>query len=151
GQTGDARKAEFIARQGAEEVVVADAANVGEAITSLRPTAVFDALGGGFTAAAVEALVPSGRLVSFGTSADQHATISMRALYRKGAQIIGYAAMVEPEERVAEAVSGALGALAEGVLPVAVERLPMSEFGTAFARLSSRGVTGKLVLDLGSG
>src|SRR5205085_1420063 len=69
GQTGNPDKAAFVTGLGADEVVTAGHGDLGAAVAPLAPTVVFDALGDGFSAAAVEALSPFGRLVSFGVSA----------------------------------------------------------------------------------
>ena len=149
GQTGSADKAEFIRGQGAEDVVTADAGDLAAAVEPLEPTVVFDALGDGFSAAAIEALRPFGRLVSFGVSAGPMAEVNMQSLYRKGLTVHGYAGLIEPEDRMAAAKTAALAALSDGRLKVAVaEVLPLGRVNDAFAALVDRGVTGKIVLDL---
>jgi NADPH2:quinone reductase len=149
GQTGNPDKAAFITDQGAEEVVTAAAADLASAAEPLAPTVVFDALGGGFSAAAIEALAPFGRLVSFGVSAGPMTELNMQLLYRKGLTVHGYGGLIEPEERMAAGKSAALGALAEGRLRVVVaDLLPLGRVNDAFAALVDRAVSGKIVLDL---
>jgi len=149
GQTGNPDKAAFITDQGAEEVVTADAGDLAAAVAPLAPTLIFDALGDGFSAAAVEALEPFGRLVSFGVSAGPTAEINMQSLYRKGLTVHGYGGLIEPEERLAAGKAAAVAALADGRLRVAVaEVLPLARINDAFAALVDRAVTGKIVLDL---
>jgi NADPH2:quinone reductase len=149
GQTGNPDKAAFVTGLGAEEVVTAEAGELAAAVAPLAPTVVFDALGDGFSAAAVEALSPFGRLVSFGVSAGPMAEINMQSLYRKGLTVYGYGGLIEPEERLAAGRATALNALAEGRLRVAVARvLPLQRVNEAFAALVDRAVTGKIVLDL---
>src|SRR5439155_4632098 len=151
GQTGNPDKAAFVTAQGAEEVVTAGPADLAGAVERLAPTVVFDALGGGFSAAAVEALSPFGRLVSFGVSAGPMAEVNMQSLYRKGLSVHGYGGLIEPEDRMAAGRSAALAALADGRLRVALaERLPLERVNEAFVALVGRAVTGKIVLDLGS-
>jgi NADPH:quinone reductase len=149
GQTGNPGKAAFVTDQGAEEVVTSGAAELVAAVEPLAPTVVFDALGAGFSAAAVEALAPFGRLVSFGVSAGPMTELNMQVLYRKGLTVYGYGGLIEPEERMALGKSAALAALADGRLRVAVaEVLPLSRVNESFAALVDRAVTGKIVLDL---
>lgn len=149
GQTGSADKAGFVRDQGAEEVVTAGAGDLAAAVGPLEPTVVFDALGDGFSAAAIEALGPFGRLVSFGVSAGPMAEVNMQSLYRKGLTVFGYAGLLEPEDRMAAAKAEALKALADGRLKVAIaEVLPLGRVNDAFAALLDRAVTGKIVLDL---
>ncbi|HZQ76154.1 MAG TPA: zinc-binding alcohol dehydrogenase family protein [Acidimicrobiia bacterium] len=149
GQTGSADKAGFVRDQGAEEVVTAGPGELAAALEPLGPTVVFDALGDGFSAAAIEALGPFGRLVSFGVSAGPVAEVNMQSLYRKGLTVFGYAGLLEPEERMAAGKAEALRALADGRLKVAIaEVLPLTRVNDAFAALGDRAVTGKIVLDL---
>ena len=149
GQTGNPSKAAFVAGQGAEEVVTAAAADLASAVEPLGPTVVFDALGDGFTAAAIEALGPFGRLVSFGVSAGPMAEVNMQSVYRKSLTIYGYGGLIEPEERAAAGKAAALAALADGRLRVVVaEVLPLGRVNDALAALVDRTVAGKIVLDL---
>ena len=149
GQTGNPDKAAFVTGQGAEEVVTAGAGELAAAVEPLVPTVVFDGLGDGFSAAAIEALCPFGRLVSFGVSAGPMAEINMQSLYRKGLTVHGYGGLAEPHERMAAGKAAALAALAEGRLRVTIaEVLPLGRVNEAFAALVDRTVTGKIVLDL---
>lgn len=149
GQTGNPGKAAFVTAQGAEEVVTAPPGELAAALEPLAPTVVFDALGGGFTGAAIEALSPFGRLVSFGVSAGPTVELNMQSLYRKGLTVFGYGGLIEPPERMAAGKAAALAALADGRLRVAVaERLPLTSVNDAFTALADRAVTGNIVLDL---
>lgn len=151
GQTGSEAKAAWIGSRGADHVVVAGTDGLAAAAADLRPTAVFDALGAGFTGAAVEVMAPHGRLVLFGTSADPSGTVPLQALYRKGLTVYGYGGIIEPPEAVARGIAGALRAVADGRLEVAVDSvLPLARVNDAFERLAGRRVQGKLVLDLRS-
>ena len=151
GQTGNSDKASFVTGLGAEEVVTVPAAELAAAVEGLSPTVVFDALGDGFSGAAIEALAPFGRLVSFGVSAGPMAEVNMQMLYRKGLTVHGYAGLIEPEERMAAGKAAALAALADGRLKVTVaDVLPLSRVNDAFTALVNRAVTGKIVLDLGA-
>ena len=149
GQTGQPSKAAFVTGQGAEEVVTAAAGDLAVAVGPLAPTVVFDALGDGFSGAAVEALVPSGRLVSFGVSAGPMVELNMQSVYRKGLTIYGYGGLIAAPEEMAAGKAAALAALADGRLRVAVaEVLPLGRVNEAFAALADRAVSGNIVLDL---
>jgi NADPH2:quinone reductase len=149
GQSGNPDKAAFITAQGAEEVVTAGPAELAGAVEPLAPTVVFDALGDGFSVAAIEALSPFGRLVSFGVSAGPMAEVNMQMVYRKGLTIYGYGGLIEPAERMAAGKAAALAALADGRLKVAVaEVLPLGRVNDAFSALVDRAVSGKIVLNV---
>lgn len=151
GQTGTPEKAEFVRSRGADEAVVAGAEELGDAIKTLEPTVVFDTLGNGFTAVAIEALQPFGRLVSLGVSAGPMVELNMQSVYRKFLTIYGYGVLVEPEGRLMSARRETLQALAEGRLSVPVsDVLPLDEVNEAFRRLEAREVAGKVILDLGA-
>lgn len=151
GQTGSAAKADFVRSTGAAEAVVCDAHTLEGAARDLAPTAVFDGLGGAFTAAALRVLAPYGRLVLYGTSAGRTAEIPLQHLYRSAQRILGYGGLREPEERARPALEAALGALQRGEMTVRVERvLQLREVNDAFGLVAARAVHGKVVLDLGN-
>jgi NADPH2:quinone reductase len=149
GQSGNPDKAAFITGQGAEQVVTAGAAELVAAVEALVPTVVFDALGDGFSGAAIEALAPYGRYVSFGVSAGPMAEINMQMLYRKALTVYGYGGLIESAERMAAGKAAALAALAGGRLKVVVaDVLPLGRVNDAFTALVDRAVSGKIVLDV---
>jgi NADPH2:quinone reductase len=149
GQSGNPDKAAFITGQGAEQVVTAGAAELVAAVEALAPTVVFDALGDGFSGAAIEALAPYGRYVSFGVSAGPMAEINMQMLYRKALTVYGYGGLIESAERMAAGKAAALAALAGGRLKVVVaDVLPLGRVNDAFTALVDRAVSGKIVLDV---
>ncbi len=148
GQVSSVAKEEFVAERGANRVVTADAAALVPALEGLRPTVVFDPLGGGFTGAAIEALAPKGRLVLFGTSADAIGEVPLQALYRKGLSVLGYGGLGEPEEAIVRGVRESLQALADGRMEVVIgATLPLGSVNEALGRLADRKVLGKLVMD----
>lgn len=151
GQTGNPDKAAFVRQLGAEEVVTAGAGELAAAAERLVPTVVFDALGAGFSAAAIEALAPFGRLVSYGVSAGAMTELNMQSLYRKGLTVYGYGGLIEPADRMAAGKVAALQALADGRLRVVIaQRLPLERINEAFTALVDRAVSGKLIVDLGA-
>lgn len=149
GQTAAPAKAAFIESLGAAPVVAATPASLLEQVRSEKVTAVIDALGGGFTTAALTALEPRGRLVSYGTSAGPVGEVDLRAVYRKGLTIRGYGGVIEPAERLRQAIGRAFEALATGAMSIPVTRvLSLDEVGLAIAMLGQRAVAGKLAIAL---
>jgi NADPH2:quinone reductase len=148
GQTGEAENLEWIKAHGADYAVVTDAEGLAEALADLRPTVVFDALGGGFTGAAVEALQPYGRLVLYGASAGPEGLVPLRTLYRKSITIRSYAGLMASDEDLAAAIRQALPAVAAGRMTVPIDAaIPLKQANDAFERIRQRSVRGKLVLD----
>jgi NADPH2:quinone reductase len=149
GQTGTAEKADVIRAQGADAVVATSADGLVEATADLRPTVVFDPLGGPFTPAALDALSPRGRLVLFGTSSGAETTLNLQHLYRTGLRVIGYAGLsLSDAERRAGLVE-TLDAMARGEMRILVDRVvPLAEVNDAFTALGDRALRGKVLLDL---
>ncbi len=149
GQTGDPAKAAFVEEQGAERALVVGAEDLAGAVAELRPTVVFDPLGDGYTAAALEALGPYGRLALFGVSAGATEELDLRALYRKAIRVLTYSGTIEPVERLREATQAVLAEIAAGRLRVPVDEvLPLERAAEAHRRLEERRVRGKLVLEV---
>ncbi len=150
GQTGNAKKARAIEESGADRSVVAGADTLAAAVAQLRPTVVFDPLGGGFTGAAIEALEPYGRLVLFGASVDVEGRVPLLVLYRKHLTILGYGGLIEPDDVIHRSVEGALEAVREGRMSVRIDSiLPLEDVNDALRRIERREASGKLVLSLG--
>ena len=147
GQTTQAAKIAVIEAAGADRVIVADAGELAAAVAELQPTVIMDGVGGAFTAAAVDVLAPNGRIVVYGTSADQVASLNLRVLYRKNGSILGYGGMVLAEEQRRSILAGLVAMVADGSLTVPVELVPLADAGRCHQRILSRDVTGKLVLD----
>jgi NADPH2:quinone reductase len=147
GQTGSEGKAAALERLGADRALVASAEELGEALSALQPTVVFDPLGDGFIRPVLEAAAPAARIVSFGTSAGPEVQFNLQTLYRKGISLLGYAGMlVAPDER-RRGLQAALAALEAGELRVLIDDvIPLEEVNQAFQRLVERQVTGNLVL-----
>jgi NADPH:quinone reductase len=149
GQTGSTGKAGLIEQQGAERVVVGGPEQLTEPASEFEPTVVFDPLGDGFVAVALQALAVRGRLVSFGTSAGADVQLNMQILYRKMISVLGYAGMQVQRDERRHGLEAALTALHEGTLRVRIDEvLALEHINEAFDRLAQRKVQGKLVLRL---
>jgi NADPH:quinone reductase len=127
--------------------VVADATDLAEKAKVLEATVVLDALGGPYTAQAVEALQVGGRLVVYGTSNDEQIAMNLRTFYRKGLTMYGYTGLVESAGLQRGVLRNLLGLMAEGSLRVPIgEVLPLEGAAEAHARILERRVQGKLIL-----
>jgi NADPH:quinone reductase len=147
-QTSQSAKRDWISAHGADYVVVADATGLSRALVDLRPTVVFDALGGDFTGAAIAALQEHGRLILYGTAAGVSGQLPLRQLYRKGITVRGYAGLLASNEAVGAALRRALQALAEGRMSVPIDStLPLDQVNVAFDMIRERSVHGNLILD----
>lgn len=134
---------------GAEHAVVADAEQLPGLVRDLRPTAVIDPLGGGYTAAALRALDAAGRIVVVGVAAGATTELDLATLYRKAATVRGHAALTMPAGAARNALEGCLRLMAAGRLHVHVDRvLPLDQVNDAHELLRRREATGKLVLSL---
>jgi NADPH2:quinone reductase len=148
GQTGHPAKAALIERLGAEPVVAGPGELAG-GLDGFEPTIVFDPLGDGFVRPVIDALVPGGRLVSFGTSAGPEVEFNLQTLYRKGLSLLGYAGMLVTPEMRRRGLEAVLVALRDGDLEVVIDSvLPLAEVNDTFERLTDRSVSGNLLLDL---
>jgi NADPH:quinone reductase len=149
GQTGSQAKVPAITAEGADRVLVGGPEEVSASLADFAPTVVFDVLGDGYVALAVEAMAPRGRIVSLGVSAGAEVAFNMRVLYRKMLTLLGYGGTIlTPEER-RPGLQAALEAVRAGELKVRIDSvLPLHDVNEAFQRLIDRKVQGKLLLDL---
>jgi len=149
-QTGSPDKEDALRAHGAHEVLAVGAGGLAEAAADLRPTVVVDALGGGFTSAALAVLQPFGRYVVFGTTVDRQVDLDLQSVYRKNVAILGYSVMGQSTQQRREAVVEALAALAAGRMRLPVGRhVPLEQGSAVFEALDDRSQIGKTVLDLG--
>jgi len=149
GQCGSLEKAQAVRGQGADEVVVAKAEGLADAVRDLSPTVVTDPLGGAFTAAALSVLAPDGCLVLYGTSAGSEATLQLQPVYRGGQRFLGYGGLRLSDEKRREDLTEALSALADGRLRIRIgQTFPLERVNDAFAALGDRTVAGKILLEL---
>ena len=148
GQTSNQVKTAGILANGAASCVVCHADSLAESLNGFVPTVVLDALGGPWTDACIEALDLEGRLISYGTSADEMVTLNMRGLYRKGITVKGYTGLRETAADQADILRHLLAEISAGRLRVPIDAiLPLGDAAEAHARILAKKVEGKLVLD----
>jgi NADPH:quinone reductase len=148
GQTSNSAKTAGILRNGAGSAIVCHADDMAEALDGFVPTVVLDALGGPYTDAAIAAMDNEGRLVTYGTSADEIVTLNMRTLYRKGITLKGYTGLRETAAEQSVILGQMFASLADGSLRVPIDEiLPLGGAADAFARILAKKVEGKLVLN----
>jgi NADPH2:quinone reductase len=148
GQTGSPAKVDGITANGADNVIVTGADGLEGALESYEPTVILDSLGGPFTDAAIAAIAAKGRLVVYGTSNNEHVSINLRRLYRKGVNLLGYAGMVDTPEEQRTALDTLLAMMTAGSVHVPVgDVLPLAGAADAHARILNREVEGKIILD----
>jgi NADPH2:quinone reductase len=107
-------------------------------------TVVLDGVGGAIGRAAMEALVPGGRLILFGYASGEMTPLSAGDLFRFG--ITATAAIGRRLTITRELETRALAAATDGTLTPAVTRFPLADAAGAHAALESRRTTGKVVL-----
>ncbi|MEP7202431.1 MAG: zinc-binding alcohol dehydrogenase family protein [Ilumatobacteraceae bacterium] len=148
GQTGSPAKVEGITANGADNVIVTGADGIEAAVESYEPTVILDSLGGPYTDAAIASIANMGRLVVYGTSNNEHVSINLRRLYRKGVSMLGYAGLVDTPEEQRTAMDSLLAMMEAGSLHVPVGQvLPLAGAADAHAKILGREVEGKIVLD----
>lgn len=148
GQVGSEAKVDAVLQANAVPVIAASAAELRQQVSNLGITVAFDALGGDYTSALVEALAIGGRLVSYGISAGSRASLSMRSVSMKNLTISGYGARTEPPAEVRADIRTALRYLATGQLAIRIDQVvPLAEADRALAALANRKVSGKILLD----
>lgn len=150
GQTGSEQKASLITQDGADRAVVAGPETLADALSGFEPTVVFDPLGDGFLRPVLDAVVPHGRIVTFGTSAGAEVEFNLQTLYRKGISLLGYAGLLLTREQRRTGLERALAAATRGELKVRIDdALALEDVNEALARLLERKVHGNLVLATG--
>jgi NADPH2:quinone reductase len=148
GQTGNPDKVDAIRSCGAHDVLVCNADGLVEATRELRPTVIIDPLGGAFTAAALEAVAPRGRVVVYGTSAGADVSFNLQQVYRNSKRLLSYGGLGLSDEERRDGLEKALRILADGRMQIRIDRvLPLEQIGQAFDLISNRGLSGKVLLD----
>jgi NADPH2:quinone reductase len=114
---------------------------------------VLDLVGGEWTAHALAALAPHGRLVLVGLTAGSSAKIDLAAVLRRRLRLIGSVLRTRPREEKSNLVRAffdfAESKLASGALkPIVHRTFPFAEAADAYAALAKGGFTGKVVLTM---
>jgi NADPH:quinone reductase len=107
-------------------------------------TVVLDGVGGAVGRAALETLVPGGRLILFGYASGEMTPLTAGDLFRFG--ITATAAIGRRLSITRELETRALAAAADGTLTPAITRFPLADAAGAHTALESRRTTGKVVL-----
>jgi NADPH:quinone reductase len=110
----------------------------------LEVTVVLDGVGGAIGRAALETLVPGGRLILFGYASGEMTPLTAGDLFRFG--ITATAAIGRRLTITRELEARALAAAADGTLTPAITRFPLADAAAAHAALETRRTTGKVVL-----
>lgn len=112
---------------------------------------VLDLVGGEWTAAALQALAPRGRLVLVGLTAGASTTIDLATVLRRRLRIVGSVLRSRPREEKSTLVrafqSFAGSRLTDRSLrPIVARTFPFEEAAEAYRTLESGGLVGKVVL-----
>jgi NADPH:quinone reductase len=135
--------ARVIAAAGAGKAAV-DYSRPGWADDLGEVTVGLDGVGGAIGRAALETLVPGGRLILFGYASGEMTPLTAGDLFRFG--ITATAAIGRRLTITRDLESRALAAAADGTLTPAITRFPLADAAAAHAALESRRTTGKVVL-----
>ena len=155
GTAGSRAKAERALAYGAARVAVRDEDDFVE--MALRETGgrgvdlVIDSLGADILERSFDALRPYGRLINIGEAAGYPNFPIRETLYKRSTSMAGFELLhaVPGSRRWLAGVWAIVGGLASGALEIPiVAEFPLSEIREAQALLESRGVAGKLLLDV---
>lgn len=154
GVVGSEAKVDVARRFGADEVLVVRDTDLRPPLRRAAPDGVdlvLDSAGGDAFAAALEALRPFGRIVSFGDTGGAPGPVPTAGLHKRNQTILGYSSGHYRKHRPAGvrfAATRALEHLAASELCVEVTRVfPLAEAAAAHRLLESRASTGKLLLE----
>ncbi|MCX5043030.1 zinc-binding dehydrogenase [Aldersonia sp. NBC_00410] len=115
----------------------------------LRPTVLFDAVGGRFGDAAIDLLERGGRVVAFGDVAGSIDTTDAQLADRDITRAIGVGPGSKfTPENIRRWAAQALAMAAAGELTATTTRFSLADAANAHARLESRTTIGKVVLDV---
>ena len=148
GQTRSGEHASALTELGATGALVTDAEGLADALGSLRPTVVIDALGGDYVSPALGALAPYGRYVVFGTTAGADVQLNWQAVYRSSLSVLGYGGLVLDADERRRRLQHVLRALAEGRMTIPVSRTVPLKDGTTIFDTPEDAPPGKTLLQL---
>jgi NADPH:quinone reductase len=113
---------------------------------------VLDAVGGALFEPALNSLGEKGRMVVITTTpAKQHVSFDLLDFYRKGLRLFGLMTSFLNAAESAAVLRGLGPGFDEGALraPAIAERYPLEQAGTAYARVESGEVAGRVLLVMG--
>jgi NADPH:quinone reductase len=113
---------------------------------------ILDAVGGPLFQPALNSLGEKGRMVVITTTpSKQHVSFNLLDFYRKGLRLFGLMTSFLDAEGSAAVLRDLAPGFDEGALlaPAIAERYPLEQAGTAYARVESGEVAGRVLLDMG--
>jgi NADPH:quinone reductase len=113
---------------------------------------ILDAVGGPLFQPALNSLGEEGRMVVITTTPDkQHVSFNLLDFYRKGLRLLGLMTSLLDAEESAAVLRDLGSGFDEGALraPAIAERYPLDQAGTAYARVESGEVAGRVLLLMG--
>jgi len=113
---------------------------------------ILDAVGGPLFQPALNSLGEKGRMVVIATTpSKQHVSFNLLDFYRKGLRLFGLMTSFLDAEGSAAVLRGLAPGFDEGALlaPAIAERYPLEQAGTAYARVESGEVAGRVLLVMG--
>lgn len=139
---------------GADATINYSTENLRDALKTLTngkgPDVIYDPVGGDFTEQAFRSIAWRGRHLVIGFAAGPIPSLPMNLILLKGASLVGvfWGGFAKNEPKASAAALTELAQwYAQGKIKPVIDRsMPMAEIKEAYARMSSRGVKGKLVL-----
>jgi len=113
---------------------------------------VLDTVGGPLFEPALQSLGEKGHMVIITTTPDrQHVSFNLLDFYRKGLRLFGLMTSFLDAEESAAVLKDLVPGFDEGALraPAIAERYPIEQAGSAYARVESSEVPGRVLLDMG--
>jgi NADPH2:quinone reductase len=147
GQIRRPSAAELVRAAGAVPLMAESPDALAGALASERPAILLDPLGGKWTAAAIELLPMDARHIVYGTMTGQAIELDLRKFYRRSGTMRSYRGIMEPPQRLREAVELALAAVADGRMHIPVGScLPLSSAAQAYDLIGTSHA-GRIVID----
>lgn len=144
--TGSPEKADRLRALGIEPLVAAGPGPVVDRVRERGVTVMLDPLGGCYFSDLLPVLAPAARVVTYGVLAGRITTLDLGVVYGRGIRVLGTSGGTTPAGEAATALTGALREVIDGRVRIDCEVVALEDGATAFARLASRTVMGKLLL-----
>jgi NADPH2:quinone reductase len=140
--------AEFVRAAGGMPLLAETPAVLASALAGEQPNILFDPLGGKWTEAATDLLPLDARHIVYGSITGQMIEFDLRKFYRRSGTMRSYRGIMEPPERIREAVELALAAVADGRLRIPLgSRVPLSSAAQAYDLIRTSH-TGRIVVEI---